>query len=332
MSGETAVETSETGGEQSGESGDFSENLSKAVAKAQGEPLEGEPVEAKEEPKAEGKPKSEKKLAPKFVALRKRAEEAKAKEEHVRQTASQLQAREAQIAAYEKQLREREARASELEGLTKDPRKLLSWLTQQGVSLEDVNVAAFADADPAIKTQLEIKRQAAEVAELRRQLEQRDQERKRELEELSTREHRAYVASQEKAFVAAIQAEGFEAVDEAYGEDEQLRVAYHLNALAGKRGLGWGIQELAEATKELAEAGLTVNSSGEVVRNVRYERIRGRKAPSPTQTNAPKALASAPKTLTPAAVTERSSEAPSLDDMDWQTRTRIIAERARRLG
>jgi hypothetical protein len=314
--------------EQSRDSGEFTENLAKAVAKANADDG-AEPVESKTEEKP-APPAKEKKLAPKFVALRKRAEEAKAREEQVRNAAAQLQAREAQVLAYEKQLREREAKAAELEELAADPRKLLGWIKEKGLSFEDLSVAAISENDPAIRTELDLKRQAAEVAELRKQLEQRDAERKRELEELSTREQRAYVAAQERAFVETLQTPGFEVCDEAYGEDEQLRVAYHLNSLADKRGLGWGIKELAEATKELAEAGLTVNSRGEVVKNVRYERIRGRKPPTPTPQ--PVKSVTSPRTITPLASTERATEETSLDDLDWQARTRVIAERARRLG
>jgi hypothetical protein len=322
--GETSVEPI---AEQSGDSGDFSENLANVVAKAQGEPLE---EEGKAAEKVEAEKPKDKKLAPKFIAIRKKAEEARARDERVRHAAAQLQAREAQVAAYEKQLQVRESKTTELEQLVKDPRKLIGWIQANGVSFEDLSVAAFADSDPAARTHLDVKRQAAEVAELRKLLEQRDEVQRREKEEFSARERTQYVTQQEKAFVAALQEPGFEVCDEAFGEDEQLRVAYHLNSLADKRGLGWGIRELAEATKEMADAGLTVTSHGEVVKNMRYERIRGRKPP--TELPSGRALASAPRTITPSAASERSTESASLDELDWQTRTRIIAERARRLG
>jgi hypothetical protein len=288
-------------------------------------------------------PAEDPKLAAKFAALGRRSEKLRTREDAIKATESKVAEREAALEARAKELESREARLRELDEAERDPQKLTAYLKSRNVSAEHVTAGYLAESDPGVRAELEAKRAMARAEALEKQMRE-----ERAAADAAKKSHeeaaaRAVVEASEARFVAVISDEAkFEAANLAYSESERVALAYHVDKLARAKGLKWGIDEIAGAVNEFAEAGYALNARGEVVKNDRYAKIKARLTASPPAAPAPAVAAPSqtigngqratpPKTMTNRDAAERSTTT-DLDSLPMGERIRLLAERANAAG
>lgn len=321
--------------EQSGEGEETtSEGEGSAEAKGDGEKAKTDDADDKA-PKVKDDPK----LAGKFAALAKKSEKVRQEEQRVRSEAARVADREQRVAAHEATVSQRETAVREFETVKSNPKALLDYMIAHRVDLEAVVAYSLAQQDPAQKAAYEARAGAKtaaseEAAKVRKEFEDYKREQ-------ATREAAAARASAEETFTKEISDDTkYEATALTYSTAEATRVAYYLDGLAKKKGLSWGITEIAQAVNEFAENGYELDARGTPVKTGLYAKRKARLQPNGAQTPAAAGAASSSsagtgphvkpaKTLTNSSANERSTEV-DLSDLPAEERIARLAAKARR--